>query len=73
MEFDSETCYMALDNVVTGATHFELAKTDVGGPRYLGDFRKKILNDPGLTLGGRKGLNAFKSLCIFKCFRLKKD
>ena len=24
--------YMDLDNVVTGATHFELAKTDVGGP-----------------------------------------
>ena len=25
---------MALDNVVTIATHFELAKTDVGGPSF---------------------------------------
>ena len=33
MEFDSETCNMALNNVLTGVTHFELAKTDIGGPR----------------------------------------
>ena len=25
--------YMALDKVATGATHLELAKTDIGGPR----------------------------------------
>ena len=33
MESVSETCNMALENTVTGSTHFELAKTDVGGPR----------------------------------------
>ena len=34
MELISETCNMALENIVTGATHFELTKTDIGGPRY---------------------------------------
>ena len=34
MEFNSETCNMASEKVVPGATHFELSKTDAGGPRY---------------------------------------
>ena len=33
MESSSEVCSMDLENIVTGSTHFELAKTDVGGPR----------------------------------------
>ena len=33
MESVSETCNMALENTGTGSTPFELAKTDVGGPR----------------------------------------
>ena len=33
MNSDSETRNMALENTVTGGTHFKLAKTDVDGPR----------------------------------------
>ena len=33
LESESETCNVALNNIVAGATHFELAKTNVGGPR----------------------------------------
>ena len=33
MDYDSETCNMALENIVRGATHFKLAKTDVRGPK----------------------------------------
>ena len=49
MESDSETYDMALDNKVTGATHFELAKTDVGGPifSHLGHkFKNDALKKP---------------------------
>ena len=35
MESISETCNMALENIVTGATHFELAKADARGPGYV--------------------------------------
>ena len=41
---DSETCNMALKNTVTGATHFELAKTDVSGPTYS-HLGHKFIND----------------------------
>ena len=34
MEFNSATCSMASEKIVTGAKHFELSKTDAGGPRY---------------------------------------
>ena len=30
----SETCNMASEKLVPGATHFELSKTDAGGPKY---------------------------------------
>ena len=33
MESDPETFNMAFNNIVTGATRFELAKTYTGGPR----------------------------------------
>ena len=35
---------MALENIVTGVTHFELAETDVGGPIYS-HLGKKFKND----------------------------
>ena len=49
LESDSETYDMSLVNIVTGATHFELAKTDVGGPIYshLGHkFKNDALKKP---------------------------
>ena len=56
MESNAETCNMTLENMVTGATHLELSKTDVGGARYafFGHDVHLFVKSSGKAVGGKK-------------------
>ena len=68
MESNSETCNMALENIVTGAKHFELSKTDVGEPRYAFFCKQpRFFFKAAGKADGRKGLQLSQArigLCL---------